>query len=601
MTLRVLLVLVLVLAASAAEAQDAVTEATEAPVESTESTEADAGSDELGSFEQSADEGFGDTGGFAPTAEKKTVVWSGFLEPEGRMLVGEPHGKWIDSAKPDARLELKVYPTDQVDGAVVGELDLGYANQPTPSVKGDLRETWVRFYKGPFSASLGKQIFTWGSILEFGVTDILNPQELPDLSQDAKDRKIGVWSAKATWDFGIGQVDVHAIPWALPHDLPMSGPFLQGDRLRPLQRAAEADAKAAFLALQSAGTPLLKRQQELTTEQRQIEKARGDIDEQAASLDGQIDAKGQAAAAAGTDALKAQAYAELAALERSRAALETERVALSSREVSVRAETATVSQAVAAHNAKLENFRSGYEGALARPAQKLPPRDLRGAEGAVRLYFPLDLGDFSLGVARIHDRVGTVRFTPAAVAGTPSLVMEYPKLTAWTLTGAIPISSFAVRFEGLYLHTADPQGDQPLLRNPTLQSAAQVQWDPNSNWQVRVGIQDEQIFKLDDDAERADEYSLPSPAGSVLLLIAPRVTHTAVTYRFGDAMHQLQAAYLVSYETNGHFLNPEADFGIVEGVRLKAGAQIFLGDDDKAGFGQLDDLDNVYASLRVGF
>lgn len=594
MIYRVLLGVVLAAQVSVAEAQEAVTDATEtAPASS-----ADEG---LESFDAPASDESADAGGFVGAEEKKTVVWSGFLEPEGRMLINEPHGKWIDSAKPDARLELKVYPTDQVDGAVIGELDLGYANQPTPSVKGDLRETWVRFYEGPFSASLGKQIYTWGSILEFGVTDILNPQELPDLSQDAKDRKIGVWSAKATYDFGFGQLDAYAIPWALPHALPLAGPFLQGDRLRPLQRAAEADARAAFLALQSQRAPLAAREAELKTAKRDIETARGDLDDQATSIEAQIAAKEQAAASAGTDALKAQAYAELAALERSRATLETERAALATREAAVQAEAATVSQAVAAYDGRLERFPADYQASLARPVQVLPPRDVRGAEGAVRLFFPLDLGDFSLGVARIHDRVGTVRFTPAALAGSPALQMEFPKLTAWTVSGAIPISSFAVRFEGLYLHTADPRGEQPLVRNPTVQTAAQLQWDPDSHWQVRVGVQDEQILRLDDAAERADEYSLPSPAGSVLLLIAPRVAHTAVTYRFGDAMHQLQAAYLVSYESNGHFVNPEADFGLVEGVRFKAGAQIFLGDDEKSGFGQLDDLDNVYASLRVGF
>lgn len=594
MNFRVLLGVVLAAQVSVAEAQEAVTEATEAAP----AASADEG---LESFDAPASDESIDAGGFAAAEEKKTVVWSGFIEPEARMLVNESHGKWIDSAKPDARLELKIYPTEKVDGAVIGELDLGYANQPTPSVDGDLRETWVRFYEGPFSASLGKQIYTWGSILEFGVSDILNPQELPDLSQDAKDRKIGVWSAKATWDFGIGQVDAYGIPWALPHELPLSGPFLQGDRLRPLQRAAEADAREAFMALQSAGAPLVKREKELVTEQRHIDEERGDLDDKAASLDAQITVKRQAAEAAATDALKAQAYADLSALERSRAEVETQRTALASRELTVRAESATVSQAVAAHNARLEGFQGAYQGSLAQPVQVLPPRDLRGAEGAVRLFFPLDLGDFSIAVARIHDRVGTVRFTPSTVAGGPAIRMAYPKLTAWTLSGAIPISSFAVRFEGLYLHTADPEGTQALVRNPTLQSAAQLQWDPNANWQVRVGIQDEQILKLDGAAERADEYSLPSPAGSVLLLIAPRVAHTAVTYRFGDAMHQLQAAYLVSYESNGHFVNPEADFGIVEGVRLKAGAQIFLGDDEKAGFGQLDPSDNVYASLRVGF
>lgn len=585
MTLRLVLSLALLSMPVYASAQEAVTGATPAAEESSS----------FGSFDEASS--------FESPAEKKTLSWSGFVEPDARILYGEPNGKWIDSSTPKARLELKVFPTDNADGAIVGELNAAYAATATPAVTPDLREAWVRFAEGPLSVSLGKQIYNWSSIIEFGVTDVLNPQELPDLAQDAANRKLGLWSLRSVWDAGFMQVEAYAMPWFEPNALPLDGPFLASSgRMRALQRAAEADGMKTYGKLVGASAEIAKQETALKSDQRALDEAAKELEDGQAGLEAQVTSLEQQVAAATTDAERAQLYSQLAQAQAGLASLAEQRVALGEQNRDLAARRTQVAAARQAHDERMNTFQSATQAALSRPVKRMPPRDLRGTEGAVRLYFPLDLGDFSLGVARLHDRVGTLTYVPApGTGGQPSLVMTFPKLTAWTLTGAVPVSSFVFRFEGLYLHTADRKGVQPYVRNPTVQSAAQVQWDPASEWQVRVGVQDERILKIDGGEERKDEYSIPSPAGSVLLLLAPRIAHAAVTYRFGDAMHQLTGAYLFSYESNGHFVQPEADLVVTEGLRWKAGAQIFLGDAAPDSFGQLEELSNVYTSMRVSF
>ncbi len=544
----------------------------------------------------------------ATASAQDTVEFSGRLEPEARAYVDRTHPEWTHSSMPDARIDMRVFPTDQVDGSVVGELDLRYADVATPSVDATLRELWVRFYEGSFTLTMGKQIHTWGTIQDFGVVDILNPQEFPDLTQDLTNRKIGVWTAKGSYDFGLVQTELYAMPWFTPSELPSQGAFAEAAMPRPLQRALRAEAARASQAGAQARRELDEGRQQLEEGQAQIDEgyaqiAAGQAQLDAAEADIQANLQGTAfLPEPQKSAAEAQLYAALAQIQSQRAALERQAAQLDAQQAGLEAQRLRLDEAEQLFASEGVRRETAWRESLAHPVPVLPTREPRALQLAGRLYFPLSFGDFGIGAARMYDQIGTYRLDRGLVAGDPPrLRVEYPRVAAWTLSGAIPLGEFSLRFEGLYLHTADANGTDPYVRNPTLQSAGQLVWDPTDRWQIRAGILDEQIFALNDDAERADEFSIPSPLGSTLLLLAHHIAHTTVTYRWGAAMHQLTLAYLVSYEEEGHFLAPELDLAVVPGTRLKIGGQVFAGRADERGFGQLKNEDNVYVSLAASF
>jgi hypothetical protein len=546
--------------------------------------------------------------GPAVTFAQDTVSLSGYLEPEARARIGTARPEWVHSSMPDARLELRAYPTEQVDAAVVGDLNMRYADVVTPQVAADLRELWVRYYEGPLTLILGRQIHTWGTIQDFGVTDILNPQEFPDLTQDQTNRKIGMWTLKTVYDFNFMQAEVYVMPFFVPAELPMQGGFAEAALPRPLRRAIQQDASRAQQAGAEGRRQLDDARRQLQNGQAEIDAGYAQITQGQAQLDAaEADILQQLQMVAGMpepqkSAAEAQLYAGLATIQAQRSDLHRQSATIDSAQARLEMEGAGLASAETDFARQSMQGEQDYRNALSTPQRDIPPREPRSTQAAARLYFPLSFGDFAIGGARLYDQMGTIRFQPGASPGdAPTLRIEHPRLTAWTFSSAIPLGPVGLRFEGLYLHTADPDGTDPFVRNPTLQSAAQIVWDPTSEWSIRAGIQDEQVFKLDDAGERADEYSIPSPVGSTLLLLADRIAHTAVTYRWGTSMHQLLLAYLWAYEADGHFISPEADIALVPGIRLRTGAQIFAGRGDKRGFGQLKNEDNVYVALRASF
>lgn len=557
----------------------------------------------------------------APAQASDLWELRGFIEPEARAYLGTTHPRFTDSSKPDGGLDLRLYPTDQVDGAIVGDFDLRWADVPSPEIRFDLRETWARFYTGPFTLTLGKQLHTWGMVDEFGVADILNPQELPDLAQGANDRKLGIWTLKAAWDFGPVVAEAYVMPFFTPSDLPMGGVFASSTLPRPLQRAiaedaargqaeaaaAEAELAAGEAAIAQGRIEIESGYAALASAETQIENGIAQIENGIATIDGNLAGLRMMPPSSTIDA-------QIAALEAERSKLYSQISGLNADLAGVRAETAGLrgqEQQLEAQAARLAAGRQQFETERAAgerafreglsPQRVEPPAEPIETDVAVRLFAPLSFGDLAVGFARLHDQIGTLRYVPmAANGGVPAVLWEHPRLSAWTFEASIPVSVLSLRAEALYIHTADPDGSDPFLRNPTLQTAAQAFVRFSPEWQVRLGIADEQVFKIDDPRERADERSLPSPIGSPLLLLDDHIAHAAVTYRIRGRMDQVTVAYLNAYENDGHFAAADVDYGIVEGIRLKVGGQFFAGPRDRS-FGSLNPLDNVYLAMRMVF
>ncbi len=65
----------------------------------------------------------------------------------------------------------------------------------------NLQEAYMDYYGDVVDIRFGKQIIAWGKADEINPTDILNPQNLANITEDKSVRKIGLVSLKTDWKF----------------------------------------------------------------------------------------------------------------------------------------------------------------------------------------------------------------------------------------------------------------------------------------------------------------------------------------------------------------------------------------------------------------
>lgn len=187
-------------------------------------------------------------------AEDQIYEFRGFVEPEFRAVFDGGVPGWSNSAKPDARLNLKIDPNDDISALLSTELDVRYGPGQRVTLRPDAREVWVRLATGDWHFKLGRQLFSWGSIGEYGVIDYLNPQQLPDTAQNWAERKIGIWSAMADLDVEFGSVEFYLIPVFTPAETPAESPWVP-DRLTGAAAAAGLSGpRSALTAREPAPT-----------------------------------------------------------------------------------------------------------------------------------------------------------------------------------------------------------------------------------------------------------------------------------------------------------------------------------------------------------
>ncbi len=65
----------------------------------------------------------------------------------------------------------------------------------------DFQEAYIDYYSSFVDVRLGKQIMAWGKADELNPTDILNPQNLSNITEEKGIRKIGLTALKTEWKF----------------------------------------------------------------------------------------------------------------------------------------------------------------------------------------------------------------------------------------------------------------------------------------------------------------------------------------------------------------------------------------------------------------
>jgi hypothetical protein len=65
----------------------------------------------------------------------------------------------------------------------------------------DVQEAYIDYYSDFLDVRFGKQVIAWGKADEINPTDILNPQDLSNITEDKSTRKIGLLALKTEWKF----------------------------------------------------------------------------------------------------------------------------------------------------------------------------------------------------------------------------------------------------------------------------------------------------------------------------------------------------------------------------------------------------------------
>ena len=99
-------------------------------------------------------------------------------------------------------------------GRVYGRNDFKESNRS--AVRAD--ELWVQYAAPHFDVRIGNQVFTWGSMEVFGITDILNSRDF--LDHIVTPRKIGQPAVRARFLAGNGNLTAYYLPYFVPPAYP---------------------------------------------------------------------------------------------------------------------------------------------------------------------------------------------------------------------------------------------------------------------------------------------------------------------------------------------------------------------------------------------
>jgi len=142
-----------------------------------------------------------------PMAEQSTTVSEptrsfelrGSLRGLGKVFTESPMA--VDLL--ETRLKLELLSTLGKKTAFRAEGYIIYQYPPS-QLKFDLKNAYLDYYTKYIDFRLGQQVISWGKADELNPTDVLNPQDLTNLTEDKYIRKIGLFEAKVDvklWNF----------------------------------------------------------------------------------------------------------------------------------------------------------------------------------------------------------------------------------------------------------------------------------------------------------------------------------------------------------------------------------------------------------------
>jgi hypothetical protein len=176
-----------------------------------------------------------------------------------------------------------------------------------------------------------------------------------------------------------------------------------------------------------------------------------------------------------------------------------------------------------------------------------------------------------------------------------SLTFDRLSTYGGSLRGPLPNLSGLGNIEFSYYDSrSDQNGRQPTI--PNSQWRGLIGYDVELKTNLTLGLQYYVEHIMDYDALVAN-----APTGQNL----PNETRHLITANFQRNWpeYQITARLFAFYSPNGGdgYLRPRLDWSVTDHLSVQGGANIFFGSDKYTQFGQLDDNDNLFMTIRLGF
>ncbi|MCH7574194.1 MAG: hypothetical protein IIA59_03625 [Candidatus Marinimicrobia bacterium] len=254
-------------------------------------------------------------------------------------------------------------------------------------------------------------------------------------------------------------------------------------------------------------------------------------------------------------------------------------------------------------------FGDGPPLRLGRPVK--PTRTLENTEAGIRVSIPMALMDLSFSYFSGIDHNFSV---------IPELILDrilYPNSLGYHRTQVFGydlvtfISDFALRVEGAYFLTEDPDADDGFIRNPYFQYVAQVDYAGSAgNYMAQylgtyiTGIDGDEVFdfaRFSTISEKENEKNvIGAKMGMPFAAIAQNAVMASGSVELGEGSYTVRAQTLYDLDKKGYMLGGGISFHIEDAFDLDLTLSIF-GGDEASRLGALKDFSHLSISIKYSF
>ncbi|MBS1271260.1 MAG: hypothetical protein MAGBODY4_00389 [Candidatus Marinimicrobia bacterium] len=215
-----------------------------------------------------------------------------------------------------------------------------------------------------------------------------------------------------------------------------------------------------------------------------------------------------------------------------------------------------------------------------------PENRLSNAQFGLKLASYVGTLDYSLSYFHGYDQSPTIRH-----AGQPVLYGEYLPIDVYGADFITTFGSWAFKGESAYFRTEDPDGSDPFIDNPYLESVVGVDYIPTDKISLTGQLVHNFTFQYDKDVEQLN------PQGA-----SPQQTFSTAVRTQWEVMKfvSYQVIGVYNFEDGDSFALTFLNWDMADGVGLTFGGLLFQGPHNSP-FGRTAKQDQIFAEVKVSF
>ncbi|MCH8327925.1 MAG: hypothetical protein IID15_05300 [Candidatus Marinimicrobia bacterium] len=253
-------------------------------------------------------------------------------------------------------------------------------------------------------------------------------------------------------------------------------------------------------------------------------------------------------------------------------------------------------------------FGNGPPSRLGQPVK--PARTLENTEAGIRVSIPMRLMDLSFSYfTGIDHNFSTIpelisgRMDPTSLGYHRTQVLGYDLVTF--------ISDFALRVEGAYFLTEDPDADDGFIRNPYFQYVAQIDYAGSAgNYMAQylgtfiTGIDGDEVFDFTRFSTISEEENEKNVIGAKMGMPFAAIAQNAImasgSVKLGDGRYTVRAQTLYDVDNNGYMLGGGVSFHLEDAFDLNLNLTL-LGGDEASRLSALKDFSHLSIGIKYSF